>query len=119
MSQPRPVAAPPFVPSLVPAPSEEDLVHNLLGEASKLLALTGNSLAVRQLRKLRDVVRRAVGEHVSSRPTTIVRMWLTPRSIFDIAVELGQDPLALIDVNPGLDNLLMIPARTPVLVFNG
>lgn len=94
-------------------------VPNVTGEASKLLALTGNSLAVRQLRKLRDVVRRAVGEHVSSRPTTIVRMWLTPRSIFDIAVELGQDPIALIDVNPGLDNLLMIPARTPVLVFNG
>ena len=38
-------------------------------------------------------------------------------SIFDIAVEFDQDITALIKANPGLPDLLLIPAGTQVKVF--
>ena len=77
----------------------------------------GNSRALRGLRRLRDLGRRAADERLSALPRIIVRVDAVERSIFDIAAELSQDVTKLLTLNGSIENLLAIPARTPVRVF--
>lgn len=72
--------------------------------------------AVRQLRGLRDRSVVAADEKSSTLPRIIEVTYDRARSLFDIAVELGQDPTALMNINT-VENVLLIPARDTVRVF--
>jgi DNA circularisation protein N-terminus len=78
----------------------------------------GNSRALRGLRRLRDLGRRAAAERLSAMPRILVLTFAVERSLLDVAAELGQDLGKLIAINAQLENLLAIPPRTPVRVFS-
>ena len=95
-----------------------EAVHTqAVDEAGKLLTRPDQSLVVRKLRQLRDTTARVVGERLSSMPRLVPKRFGSQRSIFDVATELGQDAQKLMQANPGIEDMLAIPAGTPVLVF--
>ncbi|HEY4117954.1 MAG TPA: hypothetical protein VGM56_08865, partial [Byssovorax sp.] len=77
----------------------------------------GNSRALRGLRRLQDLGRRAAAERLSAMPRVVVLTFAVERSLLDVAAELGQDVGKLIALNSSLENLLAIAPRTPVRVF--
>jgi prophage DNA circulation protein len=82
-----------------------------------LLSEPPGARVVRGLVELRDKAARVVDEKQSAQPRLVPYVVATQRSIFDIAVELQQDPMALIAANPKLGNPLAIEPRTTVKVF--
>jgi prophage DNA circulation protein len=87
-------------------------------EGRDLLLKPQNSKAARQLSTLADTSARAEEEKTRGRPTRVTTSYPTQRSIFDIAVELDQDVVVLINMNQTrIENLLAIPAGTNVYVL--
>lgn len=72
----------------------------------------------RQLRILQDRTASAATEKSSAIAPVVSAIFETSRSLFDIAVELAQDPTDLAAINGHLENLLAIPAGTVVKIFD-
>jgi hypothetical protein len=95
----------------------EDIHASRRTQVGELLAMPPGARAVRGLVELRDKAARVVDEKQSALPRLVPYVVPSQRSIFDIAAELGQDPMALMSANPNLGDPLAIPARATVKVF--
>jgi len=73
--------------------------------------------AYRQAMILKDRAATAVDEKTSSLPRIVNFITTHTVSIFDIAVELGQDPSQLMDLNNRIEDFLAIEVGVPVRVF--
>lgn len=93
-------------------------VNTVTGEVATLLTSPQNSAGLRHLRKLRDTVARAVGERVASAPKIVPKVFTVPKSIFGVATELQQDADKLMQINPQIEDHLLIPANTVIKVFD-
>lgn len=72
---------------------------------------------IRQLRILQDRTSRAVTEKSSPIAPIVTAVLQSNQSIFDLAVQLAQDPTDLAAINGHLEDLLFIPAGTVVNIF--
>jgi len=73
---------------------------------------------VQQLRILQDTTSRAVTEKSSPIAAVITIVLESSMSIFDLAVQLGQDPTDLQAINGHLEDLLYIPIGATVNIFD-
>jgi hypothetical protein len=93
------------------------------GELVRLMTDPTNAAALRSLRKLSDVAKRAVGEAAESGAVAtrvISKSYTTELSIFDVAAREGQSVKKLLSMNGAIPNMLAIAPGTVVkLIDNG
>jgi prophage DNA circulation protein len=94
-----------------------DVYTDRTTQLGELLSAPPGARAVRGLVELRDKAARVVEEKQSAMPRLVPYVVPSQRSIFDIAVQFEQDPVALLGANPQLGDPLAIPERTVVKVF--
>lgn len=73
---------------------------------------------MRQLRILQDRSKRAFREIVPEAATIVSKFYLVPMSIFDVAVDVAQDPELLLGINSDLPDQLTIPPHTPIRIYS-
>lgn len=74
----------------------------------------------RVLRKMNEISDLAAGVEIqasANSPRTRTVTYTSPVDIYSVAADLGQDAAELIKINTGLEDLMAIPAGTPVTVF--
>jgi hypothetical protein len=86
-------------------------------EVSALLTDPSSARSIIAMRKLHGTVRRASIDKVGVGGEVVVRRYTRVVSIFDVAADVKQSVDRLMTINPGVDNLLEIPAGAPVRVF--
>lgn len=86
-------------------------------EINQILRDPRGSRAGRNLRRLSDTSRRATLDKAGVGRDVTTRTYNRVVSIFDVAVDVGQDAAALIRLNPKLLDSLAIPEKTPIYVY--
>ena len=83
-----------------------------------ILSSPEDATAVRGLRRLHDIAKRAIVERTGAGAKVVTKKYPRQVSIFDVAAETKQPAERLIELNGSLPDVMAIPAGTPVRVFD-
>lgn len=87
-------------------------------EVATLLTDPSSSRVTRLLARIRDTTARVTSDKFATSGRVIKRTYARRLSIFDVSTKENQNPVALININPQLPDLLDIPAGTVVRIFD-
>ncbi|MEE9395184.1 MAG: DNA circularization N-terminal domain-containing protein [Planctomycetota bacterium] len=88
-------------------------------EVTLLLTQPSASFALRRMRRSADIAKKLADKKAASQQLGITTVTF-PRimSIYDVATKMGQAPQELIVLNSAIEDMLRIPAKTPVTVLD-